>query len=103
MNAIAATKDMAQRLAAAGFDVQVEETETSYNFSAMSRNEWYSTTYIFTAGAYKTGPNRTRKYFSAVRSMTFAKNVNKRNISYNEMNREIDFAIRIAQPVKVGA
>jgi hypothetical protein len=100
MNAVTATKEMAQKLIDANFDVTIEETATSFNFSAMSRNEWYSTTHIFTAGAYVTGANRTRKYFSATRSMAFAKTVSKRNISYVQMNREIDYAIRLQ---KVGA
>lgn len=103
MNAIATAQKMAAELTAAGFDVEVKETDTSYSFSAMSKNDVFDTTYIFTAGAYKTGANRTRKYFSATRSMVFAKNVNKRNISYTEMWSEIDWAIKMARPVKVGA
>ena len=102
MNAVTTTKQMAQKLVDAGFDVEVTETETSFTFSAMSKNQWYDTTYIFTAGAYATSGNRTRKYFSVCRSMAFAKTQAKRNISYREMNREIDYAIRLQQ-MKVGA
>jgi hypothetical protein len=102
MNAVTATKEMAQKLVDAGFDVEVTETETSFQFSAISKNQWYDTTYIFTAGAYTTSGNRTRKYFSVCRSMAFAKTQRKHNISYREMNREIDYAIRLQQ-MKVGA
>ena len=102
MNAVTTTKQMAQKLVDAGFDVEVTETETSFTFSAMSKNQWFDTTYIFTAGAYTTSGNRTRKYFSVCRSMAFAKSHSKRNISYVEMNREIDYAIRLQQ-MKVGA
>lgn len=102
MNAITATKQMAQKLVDAGFDMEIKETETSFTFSALSKSQWYETTYIFTAGAYTTSGNRTRKYFSVCRSMTFAKTQRKHNISYREMNREIDYAIRLQQ-MKVGA
>ena len=103
MNAVDTTKKMAQELINAGFDVTVEETATSYNFSAMSKNNVFDTTYIFTAGAYITSGNRTRKYYSATRSTVFAKTQSKRNISYNEMYREIDWAIRMTRTAKVGA
>jgi len=102
MNAVTATKEMAQKLVDAGFDVEVTETETSFTFSAMSKNEWFDTTYIFTAGGYTTSGNRTRKFFSVCRSMPFAKSHSKHNVSYVEMNREINHAIRL-QSVKVGA
>lgn len=102
MNAVTATKEMAQKLVDAGFDVEVTETETSFTFSAMSKNEWFDTTYIFTAGAYTTSGNRTRKYFSVCRSMAFAKTQRNNNISYVQMNREINHAIRL-QSVKAGA
>jgi hypothetical protein len=100
--AVTATKEMAQKLVDAGFDVEITETETSFTFSALSKSQWYETTYIFTAGAYTTSGNRTRKCFSVCRSMTFAKTQRKHNISYREMNREIDYAIRLQQ-MKVGA
>ena len=102
MNAVTTTKQMAQKLVDAGFDVEVTETETSFTFSAISKNQWFDTTYIFTAGAYTTSGNRTRKYFSVCRSMPFAKSHRKNDISYVEMNREFDFAIRLQQ-LKVGA
>lgn len=103
MNAMAKTKKMAQELINAGFDVTIEETATSFNFSAISKSTGFETAYIFTGGAFTTTGNRTRKYFSAVQSRVFSDNITKRNISYQEMYREIDWAIRMAQPVKVGA
>jgi hypothetical protein len=102
MNAVTETKQTAQKLIDAGFDVEITETETKFTFSAMSKSEWFDTCYIFTAGAYTTNGNRTRKYFSVCRSMPFAKSHRKNDISYYEMNREIDFAIRLQQ-LKVGA
>lgn len=103
MNAVTTTKKMAQELINAGFDVTVEETETSFNFSAISKGNTFDTAYIFNGFATITASNRTRKYFSATRSMVFSKTQSKRNISYSEMFREIDWAIRMTRTAKVGA
>jgi hypothetical protein len=105
MNAIASAKKMAQELTAAGFNVEISETEKSFDFSAMSNNQLFDTTYIFIGHASVTSSNRTRKYFSATRSMVFSKTQSKRNISYAQMWREIDWAIKMSNRefAKVGA
>jgi hypothetical protein len=102
MNAVTTAKKMAQTLTDAGFDVEVSENETMFRFFATSKNEWFDTSYIFSAFVI-TENKRPRKYFSAVRSMTFSKSKAKRNISYQEMWNEIEWAIKLARPAKVGA
>jgi hypothetical protein len=105
MNAKDSVIWMKNRLAEAGFIVQVlEETDNkvTYSISNNTDNVWETKQSFYLSAKKYDFTNRWNKYFSYSRD-SISDHVYRNNLTYNEMNHLISYATLRTQSTKVGA